>query len=579
MTTTRTTPSPFAFRRACRHGGVAMLLVLVCMVVGTIMAAVALTTQDTAPAMGQNASDTAASAWAAESAADLAVAAMQTEADWTNGTPNLITNFTFAGGKVDVTVTDLDGNPPDDNDREVIVTASGVVGGVTTNVQKRVTITRPAELSEAIDPHLGEFALFAKNKLTIQTGATISEWNKSPESGTSMPVKIGTGFASSADLTVATDATVSRVKAYSDAVASTTLDSAASSAAPMSGKVPLIVPAYPEVLPSAITSLPTMATMLNYNGVAASGSLASASRYTSLTVQNGAKLVIDAATVSRCAFGSLGIRSGGILIIRGNVVMAIYGNTNIATLGSIVLDSPSSSLTLYTTGNITIDNATIGAPVEAATDSTRTASCLTNYVRAGSIKILPVSTASGGAANPTITIGTRSIVCANIHAPTANIHINGASWIVGRVTGYQVGVNANSGILYDPAYDNRVAFTNRRGPLYDADGNPVDGLVDALASFNPSSGCQSLRTFIPETVATLTGVITEVVEGVGGLLGGLLGGGGGGNTSPISQTNTPSTKSKLRAEARVLPSHAMSLEGKQTVASYDDDISDNADEE
>lgn len=566
-TTPRIAPSTGRSPRTRSKRGVAMLMVLVCMVVGTIMAGVALTTQDSSPQLGENACDTAASAWAAESAADLAVAAMQTQADWTDGDSNLFTNFTFAGAKVSVVITDMEGNPPDDNDRELIMTATGVVGGVSTKVQKRIMVTPPADLSEAIDPHLGEYAVFAKSRLTIQSGATISEWLLSPEAGTSMPVKIGTGFASAADLSVAADATLSRVKVYTDSFASTALDNTSATAAPSSAKVPLKVPAVPELMPSAITSLSTMPTALNYNSV--HDKITTAARYTALTVQNNAVLTIDGSKTPCLAFNSLGVRTRGIIRIKGDVAIGVFGNTTINTMGAIEFEDAASTLLLYTTGNITIDNAGIGLPDGVALNASRSPKDVSAYINAGRVKILPVSTASGGAAAPTITVGAASIICGNIHAPTATVALNSGSWIVGRLTGNIVTISTNSGIFYDPRYDNRVAFTNRNGPFYKSDGNPVDGLVDALASFNPLSGAQSLRTLIPSAVASLTAPVTEVVSGVGGLVGGLLGGG----SSPISSTPPVSPRTKQRAEARPLPMMAMSLEGKQTVAAYDDDVS------
>lgn len=549
------------------RGGVAMLMVLVCLVVGTIMAGVAMTSQDASPALGENACSAAASSWAAESAANLAVAAMQTQADWTDGDSSLMNNFNLAGGSVTVTVTDLAGNPPDDTDREVILTATGLVQGVKSSVQKRVMINKPADLSGAIDPHLGEFALFAKGKLDVQTGATLAEWKLSPEAGTSIPVKVGTGFASAANLSVATDATLTSTRIYTDSLASTTLDSAGAAAAPSSGKVPLEVPAVPELMPSNVSSLLSLMTALNYNGAAASSTLGTAARYLSITVQNGAQLTLDAGRTPRVACGGLLVRnSNSAIIVRGDVTIGVFGNVTISNLAAIVLADSASSLTLYTTGNITVDNATIGAPGHVALNASRTPKLVDTYLRPNTVQILPVSTASGGAAAPTITLNNSAIICGAIHAPSATVAIQGNSWIIGRLTGSDVAIKAGSGIYYDPLYDNRLAFTNRVGPFYKADGTPVDGLVNALASFNPLTGAQNLKTYIPTTVASLTEPVTLVVDGVGGLL--------GGSDSPLSQGPAATSRSKLRAEARPLPITAMNLEGKQTVASYDDDYSD-----
>ena len=48
-------------------------------------------------------------------------------------------------------------------------------------VRKRVVLEPPPTAPVAVDPYLSEFALFAQDGLTINAGAGIGKWNKSPE--------------------------------------------------------------------------------------------------------------------------------------------------------------------------------------------------------------------------------------------------------------------------------------------------------------------------------------------------------------------------------------------------------------
>src|SRR6056297_2508861 len=110
MTTTATNNR--ATRERDRRG-VAMMLVVVALAVGTVIAAAALTSNKNSATIGQNTIDSAKAKWSARAASDIVVAAMQTETNWANvmSGDKLLEDWDVGGTTVDVRVTDLEGYP------------------------------------------------------------------------------------------------------------------------------------------------------------------------------------------------------------------------------------------------------------------------------------------------------------------------------------------------------------------------------------------------------------------------------------------------------------------------------------
>ena len=98
--------------------------------------------------------DSTSAEWAAESAARLTEAIIEKQADSIAATGgDLLTDFTIAGADVTVKVTDLEGNVPDDDDRNLLVTVVARVGHVEITKQKVIAVTEdtPSDPADVLD--------------------------------------------------------------------------------------------------------------------------------------------------------------------------------------------------------------------------------------------------------------------------------------------------------------------------------------------------------------------------------------------------------------------------------------------
>jgi len=483
--------------RAPSRRGVAMVLVLVCMVVGTILAAAALTSNSNSSLIGTNAADSAAAHWAAESAVNYAVAVIEQTPDWSADVDQILSGGYLAGGEVKIEVTALDGSAPTNTDREILVTATGTVSGINVTVQRIVSIAPSKVMTEALDPFLGEFGIFATQRVTLDAGAVVSKWSASPEAMTGRPVHLGTGFSSSGDLLIHADAMISECAIALDANASGSLKDAAiaiSTACAPVVLIPVEVPAVPKPCRTDFPTTPAATTSVTYN-TATPVTVTDAGRYTQIRVGATSTVTLDAAVSPLYTIDTLQIINGGTLRIKGDVaikVNALVMNTN----GSIELADDSSRLALYTLGNTSITDAVIGVPRTVLASTGRSCTDLPGTLLPRRIQLLPVSAASGGAATPTVTITGGSLAVMCIHAPTANVMVGSGSALVGRATGAIVRIDATSSLRYDPRLDTRAGFTSFTGPLYTSGGDPIAGLDDAIDDFDADDGPEGLLAML-----------------------------------------------------------------------------------
>ncbi len=505
-----TTPNPRT-RRAPRHRrGVAMVLVLVCMVVGTILAAAALSSNDNSALIGANAADSAAAHWAAESAVNYAVAVIEQSPDWADSADQILSGGYMAGGAVQVEVTAVDGSAPTNEHRELLVTATGTVAGIEVKVQRIVSIAPSKSIEDSLDPRLGEFGIFATQRLTLNAGAMVSKWSASPESMTDRPVHLGTGFVSAGDLVISDDAMISECAIALDANASGLLKDAALAISAKSAPVlviPLAVPAVPEPLRSGFPSTPATAATVMYN-TATPVTITDAGRYTQIRIGTTATVTLDEAVSPMYSIDTLQIINGGTLRIKGSV--AIKANSLIMNNnGSIELADDSSRLVLYTLGNSTITDSVVGVPRTVLASTGRSCADLPATISPGRVLMVPVSAATGGAAAPTVTISAGSLAAMSLHAPTASVSLITGSTLVGHMTGGTVVIDSSSSLRYDPRLDTRAGFTSLSGPLYTSSGDPIDGLTDAIDGFEEDDGPTGLLTVL---VGVVNGTL-DVLDG------------------------------------------------------------------
>jgi len=576
-----------------------MLLVLIAVGVGTVLAAAALSSRDNSSAIGQNAGALAEASWSAQSAADFAEAVLQTDADWRAGGESMISGLAIAGGTVSVTVTDTEGNPPESDDRELILRATSSVGGVSSTVERRISLQPPAALGQVFDPFLSEFAVFAASALSVEAGAEIGRFAASSEARTLSPVRLGTGFSALGGLSVAPGACFDGVGFYPDANASAALQSAAGTDASFAEgwPMPVVVPAIAEPLPEEFVDLQAEAAA---NPPADPLALPTADRfraYLDMVMLAGEEATLRETEGADYGVNSLAVRGNAVLRIEGDVRIHVRNDLTVGLNGTIEL-APDSRLTVILGGNLTVRDGGLGVDRMIGRDSARTAASVSSYQSPARLWVIGASPSSGGAPSPVYTLRNNGLAVASIHTPHASFVAETGASLIGRVTASTVTVRNTASLLYDPRMDSRRGFASRVSPMYNLAGDPIDGLDAAIATADPTKSPKTLMNSLVTVVETTTDPLLRVVgidddglvdallspllgddeaaeaegEGgggpVGGLLGGLLGGKGG-SPAPAPEPEPepepevaagPTPRDGTRLIARQVPTRASDLE-------------------
>ncbi len=556
MMTTRMFDGDAPFPRAARtRRGLAMMLVVVALVVGTVIAGVAISTQSLAPQIGANAQDAAQARWSAESAADYAAAVLETSIALSSITEgSMMSDFTIAGGTVDVTVTDLEGNTPDDADRDLIVTAAASVNGVSVVARRQVSLRPPPSAPAQVDPYLSEFAIFANQGLTIAAGSKIGKWSLSPEASSKTPLKVGTGFANLASLNVSRSAAFRNASIYMDATATATLLNEMSNDQFVSGaKIGVDLPARHVSVPAAVSGLVYGGTnTFNYNTKGASVVFPHNREYSgALIVDQESELILDASVSPAYAFGGVFLINGGVLKIRGDVDLEVNGAVNLVNKARIEVE-PGGRLDLFVRGNVYIDQSVIGADA-AALDTSGGGSQPrgpASYVRPDTVRIL---SPTGSYANQTFFADKGAVIAASVHMPATAITFSDHSMLVGRATAKTLSIGTNCVVLADTTMDNLKGYTNFEGPLYASDGNMLTSVVNlltgALAVLHAGKTAEEMATTINSTA-------NAAVESP---------------DAPVDGTTARNTRSTKTVE---VPIRAKVIERSMAITAGDDDDAD-----
>ncbi len=498
---TRFSRAPIRDVFSLRRRGIAMMLVLIALAVGTVIGASVLTARQTAPHIAVNAAESVTADWAAQSAAESAVAVLQTSADWMSNGGVIMTNYPIGDALVDAVITNLQGQPPAAGERELLVTVTAKKGGMETTVVKKVSLAAQSTVGNAVDPYWGEFAILATSSLRLQNSAELRIDPWSPESTSAYPIKVGTSFVAAGSYSIAGDSKVPNCELYVDQKASALLRQRVTMSPWVGGAVlPLNLPIYHEKPPSGLASLLTLLFFnLSLDGLFDTTTLIGAGVFQAISIDNEAELTIDAALGSLYSLASLDARNNATLRIVGNVHLVLRGDSEFRDGAGIELATPASSLTIYTFGDLKIRNTGIGVAREIAADPARCPADLGTYHNPRRIRILSVSAAAGGDPGATFEIEDKSLVVASIHAPSHAVTVRNGSWLVGRLTGSVVDID-NSTIFYSPGLDPRNGFSVLSGPLYDSGGQPRPAVTNTIASANASLGAAAIAQLIIDAV-------------------------------------------------------------------------------
>ncbi len=579
MTRQRTDhPNRTAMRGAHRRG-VAMLLVIVALGTGVVLAGAYMTSNDNVGSVGENAANTVKASWSAKSAADIGVAILETELDWRTAIADgeLVSNESIAGGDVTIAFTNLQGDPPTADDAEVIMTVTSNVNGIESTSQKLVRLIPDANVEEAVDNIIDEFTVFAEEALEVDSTSSIGIWNASPEAHSSKIGKIGIGFTDGADLQISNSAGVAKTGVFAPSDANTSLRNAIlSSAFAVGQRLPVKMPSPPMKMTNEFDGL----TYVDSDVVYEFGNVVKlpAGFFKYVRMANNAVLQIDSAFGTHYAFKDIELDNGSTMEITGHVKIRVDDDFRIFDGSAVELMTADSSLEIWIADTLEVDDSTIGFSKAVAANESRSRDDAFKYRSPSSIRIYVVYDDgsfddSEDIPGQYIIIEDNALVSANIYAPFSNVDISNGGTVFGRVSGRRMRLSDNGAILGDPALDKGIGLTEKYGPLYKENGDPIDGLADALAAVNEADGWDSVKV-------SLTSTVESALDLVGGLLG------GGKEAEPA-----PTERKRGRAIAREWPLKALAMEIKEKkeevkdepdgsflVAKADDDDDDDDDD-
>jgi len=205
-----------------------------------------------------------------------------------------------------------------------------------------------------------------------------------------------------------------------------------------------------------------------------------------------AALTLDATGGREFTFAEIKVASNGTLRISGDARIHVQGRLEITNGGTIEFADAGSRAVFFTADDVVIADAGAGVPSSVARIADRDAADLSQYSAPSRLVIAPLPVADGGKAAPFVQIDNGSLVVANIHAPTAVVTVTNGATLIGRATGGTFAMATGTTLLYDCMLDHRNGFSESDGPLYKADGTPIDGLASALGSFNSLLGPDAL---------------------------------------------------------------------------------------
>ncbi len=494
-TTPRTTLARRS-RRASRRRGVAMLLVLIALGTATVLSGSYLMSRRAAPVIGANAETSSNAKWAARSGANLAVAMLETsyEVGDTIDDSQLLSGLAIGVGSADAMVTNLTGNALGSDESRVLISAIGSADAIGA-ISQRVLLRRSTnKVTEALDPYMSEFALYATERLRMQTGSYVAMWPDSTRGPSLFTANIGVAFGDSGNLGISNAGNLSAARLVVDDDATASLVAISQSDAFGGGldagvQFPTASERVPDDLAAIGTSGPGVFT---WN----SGTEYTASRpdYGDLNITLTCTFTFDEAVSPVYSVDDLKIDLISRVKIKGHVRILVRDDIEISNRARIELADEDSSVVFYVLGDVSVDNAVIGLPASIATNTARSYTHLSGSFNTAGIRIRQIDAAGGGEGSQTFTMHSRSIVVADIHAPSADVDLGNSSVIIGRLTGGDVRMQNTSIVFYDHSLNPGAGITNPFGPLYSS--SRSDTLRSALASFDNTRGLTALTQHI-----------------------------------------------------------------------------------
>lgn len=483
-------------KRPARRRGVAILLVLVAVATATVLSGSYIMSRRAAPALGMNAETTSNAKWAAKSGGNLAVAMLQTSlvVGTDDEDQQILAGIAFGVGESNAVLTSVTGDKAAPDEHRLLVTSIGSAESIG-SIDQRVLVRRPTnKITEALDPYMRDLAVFAVNRLRIQSGSYVAPWPETERGPALFTANIGVAFGPSSQIDTSGAGSLTSALLVIDDDATSSLETVSQSAT-FAGGVDTGVqfPTASARVPSALTDLGTSGVPL-YIWNPGSTTTANNPTYGNVTVTAGATLVFDASRHADYSVDDLVVDFTSTIRVAGNVRILVRDDFDITDRSSFELADEDSSVEVYVLDDFTVTNSVVGLPKALASNTSRSFSNLSGDFDASAIRIYLIDPAGGGSAPQNVSLTSRAMVVGDIHAPGANVDLEGNSVVLGRIAGHEVRLRNSSIVFYDHKLNPGAGIANPLGPMYDAE--RYSTLRGAFASFDNTLGLSALAQHI-----------------------------------------------------------------------------------
>lgn len=448
-----------------------MMLVLVCMLMATILAAAFLASRDNSAVVGLNANRQTEARWIAQAGLETGVALLETSADWRTAHTDgiLLDSKSFGAGTFTVELIDLETRlPPTEETTDVGMTVDAVIEGVQQTCNAILEVPLP-EADKTVDVDLSEFAVFSKDTVELADDALITRWPNAPKTAEGDPIAIatnGTGANTIVfnDRSVVVDTTVHHSPGASTALLGGTSPTSVA-LKEVGGVIPMPAPAPPTISNAGVAP---GGSNLNVSGVTG---ITNSQALLSVDVESGAALEIS---------GNAVILVEGSFRLASNALAQIDGDVEMIVLGSLILEpgaalelTEGSTLSMHVFGSVGLNNAYVGH----STDLTRDNSGMVDYVNPEALQLFSMSSYTDSksqeipAGAQSYQLTNSSVFVGTMYAPNAALAMTGESAVYGRVAVDNVAMVHESSIFYDPALDLGYGYRSDAGMMYEEDGS------------------------------------------------------------------------------------------------------------
>ncbi len=424
---------------------------------------------------------------------------METTVDWRTpaNAGMLLEDMDLLGAEVNVAVTNLEGGPVEDDDRQVLMTVSASIGGIETVVQRVIYEQDDATYEEALDPELNEFGVYVAKGINIESDSRIDTWKMSPAARVDGTAKLGFGFTSASGVSASSRSFPKKASGFTPPGTSASLDSVLSSYSVVASELPVGVWSTTAEIPAELTGLSAAHALFLPIVHTTDRTLNGGGYGVTVTLTNNAKFVLDEAE-GPYLFAANNPSGDGLtidhatIVVRGKVIVGAIDSVRMRDSTFVFEDG--ASLAFYHGSGLRIDDCVIGPDPSLIADSNRDYKDLKSWFDPRRARFVQLNINALDASN-TVSIDSNSLIIGSVHAPTSVVRIDDDSVLAGRLSAAQLSLEDGGMLLVDPIFDNKMGLTSpKTSPLYDINGDLIAGVRSAMEATTPDEGLSASKT-------------------------------------------------------------------------------------